>query len=346
MAAVLQWPLYYRRGRAHAKRSQWKEAIADYTRAIDLGAKDPEVWSYRSEAHGQRKQWAMAEKDVSRAIELGRDDLFVLFQRGTAYQRLGQYEKAIDDFTRYINRGSAYASLDAQVAGIRGSAYASLGQWDKAEADLEKSFGSPTFPVLTHMYSLVWLGKKDAAGYRKACARLLAWAGPKPIPDVALWAAWTCVLIPEGGDPAQLVKLAERAASTAPKNRDSLLVRGAALYRAGRWKDAIESLNQALKAPQGVKVPGQIWDSLLIRSSPVAFDNTGYELLFLAMAHHRLGESDEARRWLDKGVRWMEQAPLPKTAQGRDNPIYSWHRRLAHETLLREAESLLKETQR
>ena len=78
------------------------------------------------------------------------------------------------------------------------------------------------------------------------------------------------------------------------------------------------------------------------RTSSEAFDDTGYELLFLAMAHSRLGHSEEARRWLEKAARWMEQAPLPKTEQGMDNALYSWNRRLAHETLRREAETLVK----
>ena len=50
---------------------------------------------------------------------------------------------------------------------------------------------------------------------------------------------------------------------------------------------------------------------------------------------------EEARRWLAKAVRWMEQAPLPRTERGRDNPLYSWNRRLTHEALRREAEELL-----
>jgi hypothetical protein len=62
-----------------------------------------------------------------------------------------------------------------------------------------------------------------------------------------------------------------------------------------------------------------------------------------AMAHHRLGHPDEARRWFDKAVHWMERAPFPKTERGGDNPDYSWNRRVAHEILRREAESLLKE---
>jgi WD40 repeat protein len=332
------WPLYYRRGRTHAERRQWKEAIDDYTRAIAHGAKVSDVWYYRSKAHGERKQWDQAARDADRAVELAPDDVGAVLQRGVCSRWLGRYEQAVEDFTRFIDRSEGFWG----AYGARGSAYAFLGQWDKAEADLEKSFQSKTGVAFTHLYSMLWLGQKDPVGFRKACVRVLDWAGPKPAPEVALWAAWTCVLIPDGCDTARLMALADRAVSGAPKNRDSLIVRGAALYRAGRWRDAIASLTEAHQAPQGEKAPG----SIVGRAAPRSFDNTAYELLFLAMAHHRLGESDEARRWLDKAVQWMKQAPLPKTEQGRDNPLYGWNRRLAHETLLREAESLLKETAR
>jgi len=193
------------------------------------------------------------------------------------------------------------------------------------------------------MHALLGLAADDVPGYRKACRRLLEESGPNPSPDTALWLAWACVLVPDAGvDPARLVQLAERAAVVAPKNRDALLVRGAALYRGGRWQEALGPLTATVAAPQGPRAPAQG----VGRSSPEAFDDTGYDLLFLAMAHQRLGHAEEARRWLARGVRWMEQAPLPKTEQGGDNPLYGWNRRLAHEALRREAEALVQGTKR
>jgi hypothetical protein len=49
------------------------------------------------------------------------------------------------------------------------------------------------------------------------------------------------------------------------------------------------------------------------------------------MAHHRLGQSDEARQCLEKGVRWESVA--------RAWPV--WHLRLRYELTRREAEALL-----
>ena len=55
---------------------------------------------------------------------------------------------------------------------------------------------------------------------------------------------------------------------------------GAALYRAGRYDQAIGRLEEAIRARGGVGLPGD-W-------------------AFLALAHHRLGHRDLARRWLDR----------------------------------------------
>ena len=57
---------------------------------------------------------------------------------------------------------------------------------------------------------------------------------------------------------------------------------GAALYRAGRFEEAVHRLNESLQARHG--------EGLL----------QGFA--FLAIAHHRLGHHDEAKRWLDKLV--------------------------------------------
>ena len=91
---------------------------------------------------------------------------------------------------------------------------------------------------------------------------------------------------------------------------DLLKTLGAALYRAGRFEEAIRRLNESIQArgdggdPQG--------------------------FAFLAMAHHRLGHRDEAKRWLDKLVAYQ-----PK--EGSD---FSWDD-VEIRILRREAEAVL-----
>jgi tetratricopeptide (TPR) repeat protein len=82
------------------------------------------------------------------------------------------------------------------------------------------------------------------------------------------------------------------------------------VYRAGRFEEAIRRLNESMQARRD-------------GSDPKAF-------AFLAMAHHRQGHRDEAKRWLNKLAAYR-----PK--EGTD---FSWDNVDIH-ILRREVESLL-----
>jgi hypothetical protein len=85
---------------------------------------------------------------------------------------------------------------------------------------------------------------------------------------------------------------------------------GAALYRAGRFEEAIHRLNESNQARNDGGDPKVV--------------------AFLALTHHRLGHSDEAKRWLDKLVVYR-----PK--EGADSFLDNVEIRI----LRREAESLI-----
>jgi predicted Zn-dependent protease len=93
------------------------------------------------------------------------------------------------------------------------------------------------------------------------------------------------VLVPEGvADPAGPVRLVNRAVAAGPENYAYAYTLGAALYRAGQFADAARQLTAADKMrKQG---------------------GSGHCWLFLAMAHHRLGNAAEAKKWLAKAVTW------------------------------------------
>ncbi len=93
--------------------------------------------------------------------------------------------------------------------------------------------------------------------------------------------AWYCSLAPGMvADPEVPARLAELAVKgfRAQAKYIALNTLGAALYRAGRFEDAIHRLGEGIQLKRGESTP-QDW-------------------VFLAMAHHRLGHRDEARRWL------------------------------------------------
>jgi len=78
------------------------------------------------------------------------------------------------------------------------------------------------------------------------------------------------------------VRLAEIAleGSRIDLKRFALNTLGSALFRAGRFEDAVRRLEEGIEARKGAEEP--------------------LTLPFLAMAHHRLKHRDEARSWLDR----------------------------------------------
>jgi len=93
-------------------------------------------------------------------------------------------------------------------------------------------------------------------------------------------------------DPALAARLAAFAVALAPGEQMSLNTLGVALYRAGKFAEAITTLEKSLTAGKG------------------QFD--AFDLFFLAMAHHRVGHGAEARACYDRAVRWLaDQKTLP-----------------------------------
>jgi serine/threonine protein kinase len=91
---------------------------------------------------------------------------------------------------------------------------------------------------------------------------------------------------PKDRDGKRAVDLARKAIELAPKQGLCWNTLGVALYRTGAWNDALAALQKSMELRMG-------GDSL--------------DWFFLAAAQERLGEMQEARRWFEQAVRWMEK---------------------------------------
>jgi uncharacterized protein HemY len=100
--------------------------------------------------------------------------------------------------------------------------------------------------------------------------------------------AWTLATCPEEKvrNPPRAVELARKAVELAPKARMIWNTLGAAQYRAGDWKAAIQALEKSMELSKG---------------------GDSFDWFFLAMAHWRLGEKDKARAWYDRAVQWTDK---------------------------------------
>jgi eukaryotic-like serine/threonine-protein kinase len=162
--------------------------------------------------------------------------------------------------------------------------FARRGEWLKAAESFAKAIDAGENHDVAWGYflqSLLMDGNLER--YRKNCKALLASTKPTVNSYRANTVAWWLVLGPDSvADPSEIVRLAEHSLSGVPDTQRFLVLNtlGAALYRAGRFDEAVRRLEEGIKNRGGSGVP-QDW-------------------VFLAMSHLKLGHSAEARRWLDK----------------------------------------------
>ncbi len=152
----------------------------------------------------------------------------------------------------------------------------------------------------------------DSEGYRHACAATLERLGRSDDPLIGE-AARACLIGPEGvADTSVPRRLAAAALAREPEAPWLHYILGLADFRAGRCEAAIEHLATSLGLGGG-------WAAAPL-NHPV-----------LAMAHHRLGQQDEARRWLKKAHGLKPREALPSSAV--------WWDRVEFQLLLREADA-------
>jgi tetratricopeptide (TPR) repeat protein len=225
-------------------------------------------------------------------------------QCGTAEQ----YLTAIRHLDRVIATEPRWQDFE-----LRGRYYAHLGQYEKATQDhleVGKRGGVASDDDLSDWRdrALARLAHGDIKEYRKVCVYLFERFSQTADPTIAREVATTCILVPDAiPDLQRMVRLAELAYARF-KDNDSLDTVGYTLYRAGQLEQALERLEAA-------KSEGDIVGNL-----------------FRAMAHHRLGHAEDARKWMEKALRLIDQA--------NKNARMGGHRKYV--LLQREAESVLK----
>jgi tetratricopeptide (TPR) repeat protein len=122
------------RARVHSEREEIEQAIADYSKAIELRASDDSLYSGRGFAALKKGDKAAAVEDFSKAIELKPDEGAYYTARSYVYVSQGDSAKAIDDFTRLM----ALKPDDKDLILRRANLYLKLNKPNEALADYEK----------------------------------------------------------------------------------------------------------------------------------------------------------------------------------------------------------------
>ena len=281
---------YLRRGRAYSQLKQWREAADDLGLAVSLnpGINDWLIWFELGIActHVGRARPAVAA--YSRCIELNPKVLWTWNNRGDQYEALGELNKALADFSKALELNAS----DAIALTNRSRLNARLGRWEQVVEDCSRLIQLPEpGQVSTHAdayhrragaYVQLTRYREAVADYQKALELQ---------PSRALVRndlAWLLANCPDKKlrNPARAVELSQQAIGLAESVGNLWNTLGAAHYRAGNWKVAIEALEK----------------SIPLRNGGDAFDYS-----FLAMSHWRLGHKDEAQKWHAKAVQWLRE---------------------------------------
>jgi tetratricopeptide (TPR) repeat protein len=235
----------------------------------------------------------------------------------------------LDQTENVFDRAAEMRPSDPRVWLTRGNLYARQGRWDRAAADFKQAFAlrpsTHLWEWYLHATVCLWVG--DTEGYRTVCKGMLEHFGHRENHD--LWGnqalAMICLLAPDAVPDLQVPsRLAEMTVAAELDNPWFLLTLGAARYRTGQFREAIDLFHRALQGRWPDDEESRICGAALID-------------LFLSLAHGRLGEADEARQRLHDAVQRIDDAAAQ--TEGRGNRGKEWHIWAACQVLRREAEA-------
>ena len=296
------------------KKGDYAEAEENYRRGIELTRPSAEGggpigrrWLSFYCSKFARLLNSLGRSDEAREFHL--ESIEVARQLRREYGNVEWYGSSLSDSVLWYVRDAKTEKQKEDAAGLI---------TELAELQPEKALHS-------YWAALVSLGGGSSDSYGSTCRRMLKQFQDTEKANDAYWVAWTCLLGPEAAeDYAPVVRLAEQAVEADADSEVYLKTLGGILYRAGRFEEAVKRLTEA--------------DNLIEDPDTESNLSPAYTWYFLAMAHHKLGHAEEAKKWLDKATEWTDKV-LAEHEEGK-SPL-SWNRRLTLKLLRKEAEDMI-----
>jgi tetratricopeptide (TPR) repeat protein len=325
-------------GVAHYRAGEWEAAGTALHKSLELrSGGNLNDWFFLAMAHWKQDQGDLARRWFAHAVQQMattapdnedlrryRAEAALLLSlpetSASTSRQLAQDDVALYTLVLKADRDAGWAFM------LRGSALAELEQWQQATADFaEATRRRPDDAKLWYDHAAAHLGAGNMEAYREVRAGMLRRFGKTTYPGIASLLLYISIVLPaDASESAQLMQwgnLASRPGNEGLLGLGYERVHGAALYRAGKYGEAIEILDRAARL-----FPRRAWD-----------------WLFLAMAYHHLGKPALAQEHLKNGLKWIEQAHQQK-ARGDRNAWLRWPEQVEVEQLRREAESLIQST--
>jgi Flp pilus assembly protein TadD len=196
--------VYFNAGFAHYEAKRYTEAIADFTRALEVKSDDEASLRYRSYSYCDLEDYDKALADFNEFIRLNPNDAVTYYNRGVVYGYKDETEKAIADYNEavrlnpnfteaYYNRSIVYrkkkdhdrAIADclqairlnpnlAEAYFTRGNVYADQGDHDRAITDYTEAIRlKPNYDGAYINRGITYYSKGDYARARADCEKTL-----------------------------------------------------------------------------------------------------------------------------------------------------------------------------
>ena len=109
---------YQKRADASFEKGEIDSALADYNKAVELKADDPNLYVSRGRAYFGKKSFDQSVKDFDKAIQLSPRTAVAFLNRGASYEKLGDVRKALDDFRKAAELDTSNGTAKAEVKRI------------------------------------------------------------------------------------------------------------------------------------------------------------------------------------------------------------------------------------
>jgi tetratricopeptide (TPR) repeat protein len=203
--------IYRKRGFAYNRMREFEQALADYTRAIELDPLYARAYASRGSVYRRIGNYEQALQEYNHALELAPDYAWVYLSRGMTYRHQKKYVLALEDLGHAIEAENTYPGSYTRRAYVqRGLVHLWLGEIEKARDDYLRSW-------------------ELSAKYRDA-----------------VWMATWCMLCLNRQN-IETIQPLETIASTHPHLSIGSLYRGVVAWQQGHSEAALLELERAIK---------------------------------------------------------------------------------------------------
>jgi tetratricopeptide (TPR) repeat protein len=138
---------HLKNGDNYSDQQKWVEAIAEYTKAIEVAPKLAEAYNNRASAYTEKGDYEKAIADCTKVIAMDPESVVAYYNRSIAYLYNRQYEKAVNDCEKILELG-----LNSPwVYYHRGMAYIGMGEYRGALSSFIQAKKISTSPEFTQM---------------------------------------------------------------------------------------------------------------------------------------------------------------------------------------------------